>query len=132
MTTVQMNYTGVVLVDNNLDIKIGLLRSLRSLFHEGAVTNSPSPLELVSVAASIGVPVTTIQGVLSELGTLGLVRPRNPDEAHRLVEGYCVITPNGLGFLDSFDQEARLREKTPAEPELERLRPAGFILPLSG
>ncbi len=90
----------------HVELKLGVLRHLRDMFHERALTNEVLAIELLFVANDLQVSVARIQQVLAELIAL---RPatHNPDAPPHtaVVDGRAEITENGLGYLHQIETD---------------------------
>ena len=91
---------------DHVELKLGVLRHLRDMFHARALTNEVLPIELLTVANDLKVPVETVQRVLAELVTLKLAAPNAGAPPHTAVaDGRAEITEVGLGYLHNVESE---------------------------
>ena len=103
--------------------QVGLLRELRELYYDAAITNQPRAIDIVDVTRRLGVPDRHVQGTIAELRDRGFVKSTDPSAPHRaIVDGMCAVTSDGLKWLN--DYETMLEG-----PRLQtKWRPAGFDL----
>lgn len=104
------NYGDVIHMSANIlhhvDLKLGVLRHLRDMFHARALTNEVLPIELLTVANDLQTPIERVQGAVAELIALGLARPNAGAPPHTaVVDGRAEITEAGLGHLHHAEAE---------------------------
>jgi hypothetical protein len=89
-----------------VELKLGVLRHLRDMFHERALTNQILPIELITVANDLQVSESRIKQILAELIVLKLAT-HNPDAPpHTAVaDGRAEITDAGLGYLHQVETD---------------------------
>lgn len=85
-----------------LELKVGVLRHLRSIVHQSAITQKPDPLDLTWVAFDLRVPVEVVQGAIAELLLLDYVKPL-AERNFAITDGECEITKAGMMFLNQVE-----------------------------
>lgn len=85
-----------------LELKVEVLRHLRTLVHESAITQQPRPLDLVWVAFYLHESIEAVQGAINELLILDFVEPA-AEESLAITNGDCRITKAGMLFLNQVE-----------------------------
>lgn len=107
---------------DHVELKLGVLRHLRDMFHARALTNEVLPIELLTVANDLQVSVDAVQRVLAELVALKLAAPNASAPPHTAIaDGRAEITEAGLGYLHNVESE-RATARANAEIAAENIR----------
>lgn len=90
----------------HVEVKIGVLRHLREMFYERALTNEILPIELVTIANDLKISVSRAQGVLAELVALKFATHNAGAPPHTAIsDGRAEITEAGLAYLHQVESE---------------------------